>query len=484
MSYFKMGPNLLFLAHNSKLNFENSIAYSDGFNAVSFKDFFIKCITIRKLLIHKHGVGRGKKVAIISRNSIETIELIFALSGTGADMYLLNADHSSEQLISVTEFYNFHRVFYDRDILDTKNFTIVQNEKFYLIESVTERINLYSRCSLDSSFINSGSLVVMTGGTTGKPKEAGRKPTIFTFISPLNVLLQTVKINNYQKVLTPLPFYHGFGLASIITSLLLGKNIIVQRKFEVKNCVDLISSQKPELGIFVPVMLQRIHSMNPDSLRNFKSIITGGASVSPLLVKKLLSFENTELFNLYGTSEAGFCILSNRHDLKMRPNTIGKPIDGVEVMIDFLNESNLGEICIKSKWTVHKNTWIKTGDIGYKDENDFLFLSGRIDDMIVSGGENVFPSEVENTIMQNDYVREAAVIGIKDPELGEALQAFVVLKKVDSISKHNLISWMKTRVARFQIPRVIEFINELPYTQVGKLDRNKLREMISKNEKS
>jgi acyl-CoA synthetase (AMP-forming)/AMP-acid ligase II len=187
------------------------------------------------------------------------------------------------------------------------------------------------------------------------------------------------------------------------------------------------------------------------------------------------------LFNLYGTSEAGFCIMGTPDSLSRKPESIGKPVRGVHARIvnesdQEVGEKRVGRLCIRSAWTTSRRSWIETGDVAYRDGEGDIFLCGRVDDMIVSGGENVYPIELENVLLQHPDVDSAAVVGIPDAEFGQRLKAVVVPKRAASLDPSALLDWLKSRVARYQMPAVIEFREELPYTAVGKPNKKSLRE--------
>jgi acyl-CoA synthetase (AMP-forming)/AMP-acid ligase II len=166
--------------------------------------------------------------------------------------------------------------------------------------------------------------------------------------------------------------------------------------------------------------------------------------------------------------------------LGRKPESIGQPVQGVRARI--VNESDqevgekiVGRLCIRSSWTTNRKSWIETGDLAYRDSEGDIFLCGRVDDMIVSGGENVYPVELENVLVQHPAVDSVAVIGIPDAEFGQRLKAVLVRKKDATLDQAALLEWLKPRVARYQMPAVVEFRDALPYTALGKLDKKALR---------
>jgi fatty-acyl-CoA synthase len=187
-----------------------------------------------------------------------------------------------------------------------------------------------------------------------------------------------------------------------------------------------------------------------------------------------------KLFNLYGTSEAGFCIMATPQILERNSESIGCPVAGVQVRIvneadELVEPGAIGRLLIRSAWTISRGRWIETGDLTSRDDAGDIVLRGRVDDMIVSGGENVYPIELENVLGQHPDVDAAAVIGIPDGEFGQRLKAVVIKKTDATLDQSMLLDWLKPRIARYQMPAVIEFRTELPHTAVGKLDRKMLQ---------
>ena len=258
------------------------------------------------------------------------------------------------------------------------------------------------------------------------------------------------------------------------------------RRFDAARSCAMIARNKIEVVTLVPLMLQRMLKQDPGSLASLRCIITGGALLSPALATESLRLLGPNLFNFYGTSEAGFCIMAAPQVLGQKPESIGKPVQGVrarivdsadQVVPDSVHGSSkaIGRLCIRSSWTVSQKGWIETGDLAYRDAEGDIFLCGRVDDMIVSGGENVYPIELENVLLQHPDIDSAAVFGIPDAEFGQRLKAVVIIKKDRTLDLSTLLDWLKPRVARYQMPAVIEFREELPYTPLGKLDKKSLR---------
>jgi fatty-acyl-CoA synthase len=329
--------------------------------------------------------------------------------------------------------------------------------------------------------VKTGNIVVMTGGTTGRPKPASRKPSVLAFLPPFIALLTRLHLDRYRSVYIATPIYHGFGLASLFMGVILGAEIYLTERFDAARACSLVARNRVEAVTLVPLMLQRMLKSDPGSLSPLRRIISGGAWLSPALARETLGRLGPILFNLYGTSEAGFCIMAEPDVLARKPESIGKPVWGVRAIIvdDSGREVDggaIGRLRIKSAWATSRNSWIETGDLAYRDPEGDIFLGGRADDMIVSGGENVYPVELENVLVQHLDVDAVAVVGIPDEEFGQRLKAVVVKKRGAALDLGALRDWLRQRVARHQMPAAIEFRDQLPHTPLGKIDKQALRE--------
>lgn len=202
--------------------------------------------------------------------------------------------------------------------------------------------------------------------------------------------------------------------------------------------------------------------------------MSGAAILSPVLVQQTQKLLGDILFNLYGTSEAGFCIMATAEDLKKYPNTIGRPIRNVQIrIIKSTNSKSIDSLELRCKWSSNENQWVVTGDLAYVNEEGYCFLQGRVDDMIVSGGENVYPLELENCLLMHPKISDVAVIACSDSVFGQCLVAYVVC--TDQLDIPTLRDWLSVRVQRHQMPRYIIFIDELPLNSIGKVNKKAMK---------
>ena len=317
--------------------------------------------------------------------------------------------------------------------------------------------------------------MVLTGGTTGKFKSAGRKQSITDFLNPLVALLEKMQLHQYKTVYIPTPIYHGYGLAALTVALLLGKEMYFTHGFDTHEACALIKKNKIEVVTLVPIMLTRMLNENPLALQSLQRVLSGGAALSPGLITTTANHLGPRLYNLYGTTEAGFCVLGTPEDLSNHPTTIGKPIKGVKIRIR--SNQEIGMLEVKSKWVMksRKNRWVETGDLATMDAKNRIYLKGRSDSMIVSGGENVYPKDLEDALSLHESIETAAVIGVPDAEFGSRLKAFVCVKHHQKMSETEVKQWLKSKIARYQMPVSIEFLERMPLTSLGKINKKVLK---------
>jgi len=451
---------------------------------VTYAQLWQQAETLACALQQSYGVQPQQKVAIACRNHGAAIKTIFAVARLGAHLYLLNPELSAEQLQALDARMNFALFIHDEALSSLGATTALANKALPAYHPTAASVDcLSSQASANSSplpKVTAGAIVVMTGGTTGQPKSVSRKPSLINYLPPFLALLTQVHLERYQSLYVATPISHGYGLAMLLIGLLLGVNLYFTERFEATQAGAFIAAHKIEALIVVPVMLQRLLKADPALLTSIQAVVTGGALLSPALAQAALSQLGRKIFNLYGTSEAGFCIIGTPALLARKATSLGQPVNGVQAkIIDAAGQEadtgKIGQLHIRSRWTANRHHWIATGDLAYRDADGDLFLCGRVDDMIVSGGENVYPIELETVLAQHPAIEVVAVIGIPDAEFGQRLKAVVIPKPGAMLDQATLLAWLKPRVARYQMPAIIDFRHELPYTTLGKVDKKALQ---------
>lgn len=311
-------------------------------------------------------------------------------------------------------------------------------------------------------------------------KEAPHQPSLFRYLDPFADFLSRLHILHYHRAFIATPLYHGYGLAVLLLFIAAGKTAGIQRKFQAAQACRFIREHRFEVAVVVPLMLHRMLRTNVDDLQSLQCIASGSAALSPKLVQETMSRLGQVLYNLYGTSETGLNLIATPQDFVYAAHTIGKPIKGVRIHIvdehgQEVSVGKMGQLMVKNSGSManRANAWIKTGDVGYCDANGYYYLCGRADDMIVSGGENVHPLEVERVLLAHPEVEDAVVSGIPDEQFGQRLRAYVRLTANAEATSMELLDWLRPRLARYQLPKEVIIVDQLPYTPLGKLDRKR-----------
>jgi len=471
-AFIQHGKSIFTLLAYCSKKFPHRKAINWEHEHISYSEFYLKSLQIAKNLVEFHGLENGKNAALIGYNNPSIVFTLFALARSGANVYVLNPEMSCEQLDELNKQNEFDLIIYQDEALFSKLKGRNYINSLCLDRNDSNSIRVFDEIS-HAKLIKkrqSGNIISLTGGTQGKFKSASRSQSILNFINPLNAIIGQVKIYKFKRIYVPTPIYHGFGLASLLISVLQGSEIYLTSGFDADESRKLIEKNKIEVVTLVPTMLVKLLKTDTDALNSLKVILSGGASLSPGLISRTNDILNSDLFNLYGTTEAGFCILGTPADLREFPNSLGKPIKGVKIR----TQQNSGTLEVKSNWTsVPKNDlWINTDDLVEINAQNFVFLKGRSDDMISSGGENVYPIDLENVLSTHNKIELAAVKGMIDEEFGERLKAVIVLKQHEQMNKEELVSWLKPKIARYQMPAIIEFTSEIPTTSIGKVNWN------------
>ncbi|MDC7104191.1 AMP-binding protein [Corynebacterium falsenii] len=342
-----------------------------------------------------------------------------------------------------------------------------------------------------------GRTIILTSGTTGTPKGA-RRPEPRTYM-PASSIMSKIPLKHHRPVFLAAPMFHTWGFAQIQLALALRNTMILQRRFSPKAAVKVIEKNKPYTIAMVPTMLRKLLEAIPEGFNpGTKIIATSGEALPPKVIRDTQEKFGDVLYNLYGSTEVSWASIATPQELRDHPRTAGKPPLATTLKIidddgNELPEGQIGRIFVKNDMLFEGYTrpgadkdtidgMVATGDLGYY-EDGLLYVSGRSDDMIVSGGENVFPQETEDVLTSMDEVAEAAVRGVEDPEFGQALCAWVVLDGSTSGGRSSADlsdadndefidtakAAVKKKLARHSVPRYFVFLDALPRNAVGKV---------------
>ncbi|MFI0366414.1 AMP-binding protein [Actinomadura sp. 1N219] len=438
------------------------------------------------------GAGEGRRVGVLCRNHRGMVETLVACSKSGSDLVLLNTGMSAEQLLTVIEQQGVETVIADEEFAE---FLTGVPAGVQTIRTGPELENLIGTASgaRVGPPVKAGRTIVLSSGTTGRPKGADRRAR--PGLSPLTSILSRIPYRVHERMLIDAPLFHTWGYAMLQTAISLRATIVLRPRFDPEQTLRTIEETGATALVAVPVMLQRIMDV-PDEARRKRDTSTmriaavSGSALPATLATAFMDEFGDVLYNLYGSTEASWVTIATPADLRARPGTAGTPPPGTTVAI--LDEAGApvppgttGRIFAANELPFAGYTGgaakemrdglMSLGDVGHLDEDGRLYVHGRDDDMIVSGGENVFPRAIEEVVEALPQVREAAVVGVPDDRFGRRPAAFVVVRDGETLDAGTVRDHVRDRLARFAVPRDVHFVDALPRNATGKVVRRRLQ---------
>ena len=454
------------------------------------------------------GVRGGDGVAILARNHRWFLIANYASARVGARTILLNTEFSGPQIRDVSEREGARVIIYDDEYSDAVKMAspalgairaLGTNPDSPEPSSSTDETlaELIERSSKDAApkATKKSSIIILTSGTTGTPKGATRHapPTL----APIGGVLSAVPFKAGEVTALPSPMFHALGYLHATIAMTLGSTLVLHRRFTPAVVLSDVATHTVTAIVVVPVMLSRmldaLETMptKPD-LSNLRIIFVSGSQLGAELATRAMKDIGPVVYNLYGSTEISFVSIARPQDLKKNPATVGPMIKGVKVKIldehgSELPTGKVGRIFVGTFFPFEGYTGggnkeiidglMSSGDVGYFDSDGLLYVSGRDDEMIVSGGENVFPAEVEDLISGHPEVVEATAIGVEDKDFGQRLRAFVVRKDGAALTEDAIKDYVRNHLARYKVPREVIFLAELPRNPTGKILKRELRQI-------
>jgi fatty-acyl-CoA synthase len=448
--------------------------------------------------LRDEGIGSDDGVAIMCRNHRGFVEATMACSKLGANALYLNTAFAGPQLVDVIERESPAALVYDEEFAELLA-EAAPNLRRYMAwhdessgdPTLEEMISSSPKGDLDPP-AETSRFVILTSGTTGTPKGASRPQP--EGISPLAAFLEKIPMRTRQTTMIAAPLFHSWGFANFLLGLPLASTMVLRRRFDPEDTLSATAEHEARALVVVPVMMQRILELPEETLRRYdlRALEVTAASGSALpgeLATKWMDTFGDNLYNLYGSTEVAWATIAEPADMRAAADTAGRVPRGTVVKIydedgEPLADGETGRIFVGNDMQFEGYTGgggkdeidglMSSGDVGHFDEHGRLFIDGRDDEMIVSGGENVFPREVEDLLADHEAVSEAAAIGVDDEKFGQRLKAFVVLSEGKDVSEDDLKGHVKEHLARYKVPREIEFIDELPRNATGKVVKREL----------
>ncbi|MFE3756822.1 acyl-CoA synthetase [Nocardia tengchongensis] len=448
----------------------------------------------------ERGLKPREGVAVLARNHRGLLDAIFAAAKCGARIILLNTDFAAPQIRDVASREGTDLLVYDDEYADLLGEVRPKRGSYRAWTEQPREDSLEFLIATGSPDAPPApgaepKIILLTSGTTGTPKGAPRAEP--KSLLSLGGLLSKVPFRVNEVTECCAPMFHTLGFACAVLTLGFGSTLVIRRRFDPQAAIDSIARHRATTVIAVPVMLARMMDLGGQALAGrdlsaLRIVFVAGSQLGAQLCTEVTAAFGPVVYNLYGSTEVAYATIATPADLAEEPGCVGKPVLGarVEILDDqgrTVPDGATGRIFVGNSIQFEGYTGggtkefvrglMSSGDVGHFDSAGRLFIDGRDDDMIVSGGENVFPAEVEELLYTHPAVREAAVIGVTDEQFGARLKAFVVVHDGQSCTETQVKEFVKDNLARYKVPREVVFLNELPRNPTGKVLKRKLQEV-------
>jgi acyl-CoA synthetase (AMP-forming)/AMP-acid ligase II len=482
------GTNPFTLLAVTAARWPNRAAVIDDDGVISYRELQSRTEALAAAL-QRRGVEPGDAVGVMCRNGRSFVEALFAAASVGADVVLVNTEFRTDALAAALGAHEVTTVICDREFDERVN-------------AAGESIELLDPAAIQTQpgaarphVAPAGRIILLTSGTTGKPKGVPRAPRVNTGVIGVGLtILDRTELRTGTRMAMAVPMFHGLGLGMTILAVGLGGTILTHRRFDPEAVLGQASLHRADAMTAVPILLSRILEL-PDTVRArhplpaLRTVVSSGDRLDPSLARRFMDSYGDVLYNGYGSTEVGIGALATPAELRAFPETVGRPSVGCQVRI--LDETGApvspnvtGRVFVGGDLTFEGytggttkdvvGTMTSTGDLGYFDDSGRLFIVGREDDMIVSGGENVYPRAVENALAEHPDITDTAVIGVPDEKFGQRLAVFIVPRPDSEVDETAVREYLKARVSRFEQPRDVRIVGNIPRNPAGKVVRREL----------
>ena len=478
-------------------------ALIDELGTLTFREVHERSNALARALA-ADGIQAGDNVAIMCRNHRGWVDATVACSKLGANALFLNTAFSGPQLADVAKREKPKAVIFDHEF-ETVLHDASRRRKRYVafhdpadgevkdprLEDVIAR---HDGADLAPP-AQQGRAIILTSGTTGQPKGANR--SMPKTLDPIAALLSVIPLKAREKTMIAAPLFHAWGFANWALGISLGSTVVLKRKFDEEATLSLTAQHECTALVVVPVMIQRILELDDEVLDRYdlskvRAVPVSGSALPGAISDRWMDHFGENLYNLYGSTEVAWASIATPRDLREAPGTAGKPPRGSVVKIYDENGTPVptgesGRIFVGNDVRFEGYTGgggkdeldglLSSGDVGHFDAQGRLFIDGRDDDMIVSGGENVFPAEVEDLLHKHEAIADVAVFGVDDEKFGQRLKAVVVKRAGAKLTAKQVQDYVKSNLAGYKSPRDVVFVDELPRTSTGKVLKRELADV-------
>jgi acyl-CoA synthetase (AMP-forming)/AMP-acid ligase II len=470
----------------------------DELGSITFAEMHSRSNRLARALAGE-GVKAGDGVAIMARNHRGFVDAVLAVSKLGANALFMNTMFAGPQLAGVVEREEPKALIYDEEFAGLLADVDVELKRLVAwTDGSPEDRSLESLIEGESDDSdleapdNASKFIVLTSGTTGTPKGAQRSQP--DTLGPIAALLSVIPLHARETTMIAAPLFHSWGFAHFLIGLSLSSTYVLRRKFDPEGVLRDVGENRATALIVVPVMMQRILELPQETVERYdlsslKATCASGSALPGPLATEWMDRIGENLYNLYGSTEVAWATIATPADLRAAPGTAGRIPHGTRMKIvdehgHEVSDGETGRIFVGNEMKFEGYTGggnkeileglLSSGDVGHIDSEGRLFIDGRDDEMIVSGGENVFPREVEDLLAGHEAVKEVAVIGVGDEQYGQRLKAFVVASEGASVDADEIKAYVKSNLAGYKTPREVEFIDELPRNATGKVLKREL----------
>jgi long-chain acyl-CoA synthetase len=496
---FLMGDGL----RRNASKFAVKIAARDRFRQITYGELNARVNQLAHGLLLL-GVRKGDDVAVMVGNRIEHLEILFATAKIGALAIPLDIKWKALELGSTLSFFKPRALILQESCADEFENAKKAHDLRFLKPAVIADLNygglLVGQSSEEPSVsVNEEDpfIVMLTSGTTGFPK--GCLATHRTFVSHcINNAIEK-GLGVHDKALLSSPLYFNAGRSFTLGIIYFGGTMVLHERFDAVEVLQTVEREKITYIGAVPTMCERmLHVMESKRYEtsSLRCLAITGGKVHPSVLEDLKKKITPNIYRTYASTDSGQMAISKPGDMETKPNAAGRPVWCVELrIVDDNNKplpvNEVGEIVCQSPLASHgyyknpeatnasfRDGWFYTGDLGYFDEEGYLFVAGRKKDMVKSGGISIYPLEIESLLYGHPDVLEAAVIGVPDAEWGEAVKAVIVLRSGSNVQGEDLLQFCRERLASYKVPKSIDIVSSLPHTEIGKVAKEKLKAEI------
>jgi fatty-acyl-CoA synthase len=452
------------------------------------------------------GVAEGDAVAVMCRNHRGFVDATIAVAKLGADLLYLNTAFAGPQLVDVLEREAPTVVVHDEEFTgllakaDVEQRVLAWTDSDTDLPTVEAIIAAHDDADLPAPDRHAR-IVILTSGTTGTPKGAPRNEA---GVDAAVSLMSRLPLRYGWRTHIAAPLFHTWGFAHLALAMLLGSTVVLRRRFDPEGALAAVVDERCESVVVIPVMLQRILALPEETLARYdlsrvEVVAASGSALPGDLALSWMDHFGDHLYNIYGSTEVAYASVATPQDLREAPSSAGRPPHATVVRIlgedgRPVPDGETGRIFVGNSMLFEGYTGggskdvvdglMSTGDVGRIGDDGRLYVEGRDDEMIVSGGENVFPQEVEDCLVGHEAVAEAAAVGVDDDDFGQRLRAFVVVRGGRSVTEDDLREHVRAHLARYKVPRDIVFLEELPRNATGKVLKRDLADQEADDERA